>query len=304
MKKQFYTADIFTTRRFGGNPLAVFPEAGGLEGAQMQRIAREFNLSETVFVFPPADPAHTRRLRIFTPGKELAFAGHPTVGAAHVLAEIGAIALDDNPTRIVFEEGAGPVKVDIGVRDGRPVFAQLSSPQPPEFGPDPPPAAAIAAMLSLRADDLMDSPFTPQAVSCGTPFLFVPVRDRACLKRARLDLARWESVLASFWGPSVFLFTFDAEGEGADLRARMFAPAMGIPEDPATGSAAAAIAGYLGTRNRKPSGTLRWVIEQGVEIGRPSILEVEADKAEGRITAVRVGGASVRVSEGVMEVSS
>ncbi len=304
MKKQFYTADVFTTRRFGGNPLAVFPEGDRLDDAQMQRIAREFNLSETVFVFPPSDSTHTRRLRIFTPSRELAFAGHPTVGAAHVLGEIGQIALDGNPTRIVFEEGAGPVKVDIEVRDGQPVFARLSSPRPPEAGPDPPAAEAIAAMISLRPDELMGNPFAPQAFSCGTPFLFVPVRDRACLKRARLDLGSWESTLASFWAPSVFIFTFDAEGERADLRARMFSPDMGVAEDPATGSAAAAIAGYLGMRNRKPSATLRWVIEQGVEMGRPSILEVEADKFEGRITAVRVGGASVLVSEGVMEVSS
>ncbi len=304
MRYRYCTADVFTTRRFGGNPLAVFPDGHGLDAAQMQIIAREFNLSETVFVLPPDDPAHTRRLRIFTPGRELSFAGHPTVGAAHVLAAVGEIALTGSPTRVVFEEGVGPVKVDITVRDGQPVFAQLSSAKLPEFGPNPPPTEDLAAMLSLQPGDLMENPFVPQAASCGTPFLFVPVRDRSALKRARLDLGRWESVLASFWAPQVFLFTFDAELEGSDLRARMFSPAMGIPEDPATGSAAAAIAGYLGVRNRKTSASLRWVIEQGFEMGRPSILEVEADKVDGQIAAVRVGGASVLVSEGTMETFS
>lgn len=302
MRYRFYTADVFTKHVFGGNPLAVFPDARGLTAERMQAIAREFNLSETVFVFPPEVAAHTRRLRIFTPAMELPFAGHPTVGAAHVLAAIGDIPLASEVTRHIFEEGVGPVGVTIFTRDGNPVFAQLSAAKLPEFGPTPPSTEAIAAVLALEGADILEGQYSPQAVSCGVPFLFVPLRNRDALRRARLHREQWETVLSSFWAPALYLFTFETERNDSHLRARMFAPAMGVAEDPATGAAATALAGYLGVRDTTAAGTLRWVVEQGFEMGRPSILEVEADKAAGRIAAIRVGGASVMVSEGVMEV--
>jgi trans-2,3-dihydro-3-hydroxyanthranilate isomerase len=302
MRYAFYTADVFTDRIFGGNQLAVFPDAQGLSGAQMQRVAREFNLSETAFVLPPEHPRHTRRLRIFTPGIELPFAGHPTVGTAYVLGAIGAIDLEGTQTHVVFEEGVGPVHVTIQAIAGRPVSAQLSAARTPVFGPEPPPAEAVAALLSLQGEDLAGGALSLQAVSCGVPFLFVPVRDRGVLGRAQVDVGRWREQLASYWAPHVYCFTVDAGPAGTDLQARMFAPAMGIEEDPATGAAATALAGYLGTRARATTATLRWVVAQGVEMGRPSILEVEADKQAGEITAVRVGGRSVMVSEGTMEI--
>lgn len=302
MRYRFYTADIFTDQIFGGNPLAVFPQAEGLERAQMQRVAREFNLSETVFVFPPEEAAHTRRLRIFTPETELPFAGHPTIGTAHVLAAIGEIPVSEGITSIVFEEGVGPVPVSIQAKGGKPVSAQLSAARMPEFGPEPPPIAELAAMLSLDEEDLLEGDFAPQAVSCGIAFLFVPLRNRDALHRAELDMAKWKSLLSGFWTSAVFVFARDPERPGSDLRARMFAPALGIQEDPATGAAATALAGYLGVRDPLSSGTLRWVVEQGFEMGRPSILEVEADKRDGKIVAIRVGGASVMVSEGSMEI--
>ena len=303
MKYRFFTADVFTDRIFGGNPLAVFPDARGLKDERMQRIAQEFNLSETVFVFPPEDPHNTRRLRIFTPGTELPFAGHPTVGAAHVLAETGEVTLDGEFTRIVFEEGVGPVNVDIRAAGGKPIYAQLSAARMPEFGPEPPPAREIAATLSLDASDLLPD-LVPQAVSCGVPFLFVLLKDKAAVARARINRDAWEKALANFWATPIFLFTFETEREGSDVHARMFAPAMGIGEDPATGSAAAALAGFLGPHDPRTQKTLRWVVEQGFEMGRPSILEVEADRNAGAITAVRVGGGTVLVSEGEMRVPS
>lgn len=297
MRYRFHTADVFTAQIFGGNPLAVFPAARGLDGAVMQRIARELNLSETVFVLPPEDARNTRKLRIFTPATELPFAGHPTVGTAFVLAAIGDLALDGEETAIVFEEGVGPVPVSIRAQEGRPVFAQLSVAKAPELGPAPPPVDAIAAALSLDTFHLLQGEHAPQAWSCGVPFLFVPVRDLAALARARIDMSRWQAVLASYWAPSPFVFV-----PGEPLRARMFAPAMGVAEDPATGAAAAALAGYLGTREAADDCTCLWTIEQGVEMGRPSRIELEADKSEGRIVAVRVGGAAVLVSEGTFEV--
>ncbi len=301
MPYHFLTADVFTDRIFGGNQLAVLPDARGIDSEVMLAVAREFNYSETVFVLPPTDPAHTRRLRIFTPGGELPFAGHPTVGTAHVLAATRKLPLQGDETRIIFEEGVGPVPVLIRSKGGIPVFAQLSVAKLPEVGPPPPSAAQLAEMLSLAPDDLVGGSFAPEAVSCGVPFLLVPLRDRDAVRRARVRIDEWEATLADAWASMIMVFAQDPEHPGSDLRARMFAPGMSVPEDPATGSAAAALGGYLGARVPRSDGTLRWVIEQGFEMGRPSILEVEVDKAGGGITAVRVGGRSVLVSEGTIQ---
>jgi trans-2,3-dihydro-3-hydroxyanthranilate isomerase len=293
----YYTADVFTSVRFGGNQLAVFPDASGITDAQMPAIAREFNFSETTFVFPPADPRHTRRVRIFTPGGELPFAGHPTVGTAFVLATTGALPLADE-MRIVFEEGVGPVPVLVKAPNGTPGFAQLTVAQLPESGPPAPPAGALARALSLEPGEVLTGAVGPEAVSCGVPFLFVPVRDRAALARARVRLDDFNALLDSYWTQKVFVFCDEPEREGSTHRARMFAPGIGVPEDPATGSACAAFGGYLAKRDSRAQGLLRWVVEQGFEMGRPSLLEVEADKSGGAVTAVRVGGHSVLVSKG------
>lgn len=305
MDYQIVTADVFTDRVFGGNPLAVFPNAVGIEGAVMQQIARETNLSETVFVLPPDDPAHTRRLRIFTPTAELPFAGHPTVGAAFVLAAIGDIALTGAQTSIVFEEGVGPVPVTIQAEDGRPVFSQLSVAKLPEFGPPAPATEDVAAMLSLDPGDVLTGEVSrqgdhPQAVSCGVPFLYVPLKDRDAVARAKIRRDIWERVLAESWASWIYLFSYETSLPDSDLHARMFAPVSGLEEDPATGAAAAAFAGYLASRDVTTDGSLRWIVEQGFEMGRPSLLHIEADKAGGEVTAVRVGGQSVLVSKGTM----
>lgn len=302
MRARYLTADVFTDHRFGGNQLAVFPEAREIDPSLYQNIAREFNYSETTFVLPPDDPSHTAKVRIFTPGGELQFAGHPTVGTAHVLATTGAIALTGTETRIVFEEGVGPVPVTIRATNGRPVFAQLSAAKLPEVGPPPPPRETLAQMLSLAAADLLDGATAPEAISCGTPFLFVPLRDRATVGRARIRSDAWETALSGYVTDKVFLFAMDAEHADHHVRARMFAPGIGVPEDPATGSACAALAGYLAARDPRTDGTLRWVVEQGFEMGRPSILEVEADKKAGKTTAARVGGQTVVVCQGEMEL--
>lgn len=294
----FATADVFTSARFGGNQLAVFTDADGLDPALMQRIAREFNFSETTFVLPADDARHTRRVRIFTPGGELPFAGHPTVGTAFVLATIGAIPLKGEETRIILEEGVGPVPVVIRSRDGKPGFAQLSVAKLPEVGPPPPTARDLAGVLGIEPSELADGPRAVEAVSCGVPFLFVPLKNRAALARCRVRLDELERVLADYWTGKVFVFCSEPELPGSDYRARMFAPGIGVPEDPATGSACAAFAGYLASRDQRRDGTLRWVVEQGVEMGRPSLLEIEADKSGGAVTAVRVGGNSVLVSRG------
>ena len=301
MRYRFYTADVFTDRAFGGNQLAVLPDARGLSSARMQHIAREFNYSETTFVLPPELPSHTRRVRIFTPGGEVPFAGHPTVGTAHVLAAIGEVRLTGDVTPMIFEEGVGPVPVTVRTESGRPVFAQMSVAKLPEVGPPPPPRAALAELLSLEEADLLDGEWAPQSVSCGLPFLFVPVRSVEAVARARAKADLLEATLAPYWTQMVFVFALG--GERAEVHGRMFAPTSGVPEDPATGSACAALGGYLAARDAGTrDGTRRWVVEQGVEMGRPSILELEVDRAGGAVTGVRVGGQSVLVSEGAIEV--
>jgi trans-2,3-dihydro-3-hydroxyanthranilate isomerase len=267
----------------------------------MQAIANEFNYSESTFVLPPDNPAHVRRVRIFTPRNELPFAGHPTVGTAYVLAAIGEIVLTGEETSAVLEEGIGPVPVKIRARGGKPVFAQLQAARPPEFGPEPPSREEIAASLSLTIADLPPS-HPPRGVTAGLPFLFVPLRDRAAVARAKINAEAWARVLARWWSPFPFVFAMDGERAGSDVHARMFAPSEGIPEDPATGSACAALGGLLAHWDGRASGTLRWVVEQGFEMGRPSILEVEADRQDGCTTAVRVGGSVVMMSEGTMNV--
>jgi trans-2,3-dihydro-3-hydroxyanthranilate isomerase len=294
----YHLLDVFTDQPFGGNPLAVVPDGRDLSPAQMQRIARELNLSETVFVLPP-ETGGARRIRIFTPAVELPFAGHPTLGAAFLLATLGVTGAAGRPDTLVLEEGAGPVAVEITREAGRPIFARLTAAQLPEYHPAPPPER-IAAMLSLSSNDLLGAPYLPEVVSCGLLYLLVPLRDRVAVARARLDPTHWQRDFAGTPAQSVYLFALDAELPGSDVRARMFAPAVGVAEDPATGSAAAPLAAYLATRDPAPDGALRWTIEQGFEIGRPSLLYAEADKRGGAVIATRVGGAAVIIGEGRM----
>ncbi|MDQ6625512.1 MAG: PhzF family phenazine biosynthesis protein, partial [Verrucomicrobiota bacterium] len=279
---------------------AVFTDARGLDAATMQKIAREMNLSETAFVLPPQTATGTRAVRIFTPDRELPFAGHPTIGTAFVLAAIADIAPKSGSARIVLEEGVGAVEVVIRFEGGVPIFAELTAAKLPEEGPPAPSIELLAAALSLDAAQLRDGERRPRAFSCGVPFLFVTVRDLAALAQARPNLALWERHLAGYFANEIYLLTEDA-GD-ADVRARMFAPSLGIMEDPATGSAASALAGYLAPTH-PVDGTLRWTIRQGVEMGRPSTIKLAADFTDGEVSAVRVGGSAVMVSEGVLRLS-
>ncbi|HET7188166.1 MAG TPA: PhzF family phenazine biosynthesis protein [Gemmatimonadaceae bacterium] len=303
MRYRYLTCDVFTSVPFGGNQLAVFPDARGIPEHRLLDVTREFNFSETTFVLPPENPQHARRVRIFTPGGEVPFAGHPTVGTAHVLAQTGEIPLTGEMTRIVLEEKVGPVPIAIRASGGRPTFCQLSVAKLPEVLAPPPSRDDLARVLGLEVDDLLGGEWSPQAMSCGLPFLFVPLHDRSAVARARVRMDAWERTLKDAPVSEVMIFAPGGERPGTDYRARMFAPGLSVPEDPATGSACAALGGYLAARDTRRDGTLHWVVEQGFEMGRPSILEVEADVARGAVTAVRVGGDTVLMSEGTMEIS-
>jgi trans-2,3-dihydro-3-hydroxyanthranilate isomerase len=299
---RYITTDVFTGIRFGGNQLAVVPDARGIPEESLLPIAREFNYSETTFVYPAEREGHTRRVRIFTPGGEVPFAGHPTIGTAVVLAATGEIALADGEARIVFEENVGPVPVVIrGVHAGG-GWAQLSAARMPEIGPPVPSRGTLAKMLGLNTDDIMATSERPQAVSCGLPFLIVPLTSVEAVSRSRVSVERWEETLANAWASMIWVYAADPEGGERHYRARMYAPGISVPEDPATGSAAVTFAGYLAARSRVRGGTLAWTVDQGIEMGRPSRLAIEADKADGAIVALRVGGEAVLVAEGEMRV--
>lgn len=297
----FHTLDVFTDRTFGGNPLGVFPDAAHLPSELMQRIAREMNLSESVFLGPP-ESGGDARVRIFTPGVEVPFAGHPTVGSAIFLAAGLADAPSDGTLTVVLEENVGPVAVDVRFEDGRSVFARFTTALLPEHRPSPFSRADLAAMVGLAEEDVLGDALHPEMVSCGLPYHVIPVRSIDAVRRAVLDMAAWKRMLEGTWAHHVYLVCMDGEGEGMDVRVRMFAPGSGVPEDPATGSAAAALGGYLAKADGRPDGMLSWMVEQGIEIGRPSVLHVEADREGGRTTAVRVGGSAVFVSRGTMSV--
>ena len=297
-RHRFVTLDVFTPSAFGGNQLAVFPDASGIPEDALIRITREFNFAEVTFCYPPANRAHTKRVRIFTPAREIPFAGHPTVGTAIALVELGLADAHSGEARLVLEEGVGPIPVTVKRAPGTPAFAQFSTAKLAEVGPAAPGREVLAGVLSISPDDVLTAPMAPENVSCGLPFLLVPLRSVDAVGRSRVSMDRWEAALKAAWAPDIFLFAKDAKGGDAHFHARMFGPGVNVPEDPATGSANACLAGYLAARAPQKDGTLRWTVDQGVEMGRPSRIEIEADKSAGAVTAIRVGGHAVMVTEG------
>lgn len=300
MRVEFVTVDVFTDRRFGGNPLAVLPAAEGLDGAQMQAIAAEFNLSETTFVLPPSDPAHTAEVRIFTPKSELPFAGHPNVGTAFVLARRGSVYGRPAGERLVFEERAGLVPLDL-LRDGATVVgARLTAPQPLALGADLP-RELVAEACGLNREDIVVRHHPPRVAGCGTTFVFAEVASRRALAAARPQPELFARHFPIDGATGIHLYLRDG-AEGIDIRARMFAPLHGVPEDPATGSANVALVGLLASLRPESDLSLGLRIAQGVEMGRPSLLDATAEKRAGQVVETRIGGGCVPVMTGTIDV--
>ena len=289
---EFITTDVFTNRRFGGNPLAVFPDARGLTTEQMQALAREWNYSETTFVLPPGDPSHTAHVRIFVPTAEIPFAGHPNVGTALVLAA----RMDAPPATMVFEELAGLVRIALTAGDGE-AMATLEAPQPLQLGAEVP-ADLAAACLGLRSDQVLTATHRPVVASCGLGFAIAEVAPDA-LGTITTDIGAFRQAAAAApsrkGGFSLLAYSRD----GNTVRARMFAPLAGITEDPATGSAACALAALL--LHAGGGDAHRLTIHQGVEMGRPSLLHAHASRAADGVRA-GVGGGAVTVFRGVAAV--
>ena len=297
---EFVTVDVFTDRRFGGNPLAVFPDARGLSDDQMQALAMEFNLSETTFVLPPDDPQHHAKVRIFTPRAELPFAGHPNVGTGYVLAQRD----DDPPEHYVFEELAGLVRVHILHAADAVSGARISAPRALSIDVGIP-TDIVAACAGLSEEDIATMAHAPLVASVGTPFVIAEVASVAALSRASPDIAAFRDAAERF--PEVatrFSLHLYARrgGDATQLAARMFAPLGGILEDPATGSANAALAALLTSLAPGENADLSYEILQGVEMGRPSQIIASARKtAEGPVLAT-VEGSCVNVLRGSVEL--
>ena len=298
MRYQYYICDVFTDTRFGGNQLAVLPKADGLSVEQMQQIAREFNFSESTFVLA-AEKGHSRKIRIFTPTTEVPFAGHPNIGTAFVLAAAGEFGRIETSITVSFEEKAGLVPVFIQRRSESVLWCELQAPESLSIGQTIS-RDLLASAVSLRLDDIVTKTHSPQVASVGLPFLFAELRDSAALARARVVMDGLDAVVAAGVTPDVFLYTY-SEDE-FDVRARMFAPLSGVLEDPATGSANCTLAGLLAHYSEMASGSLKWRIAQGVEMGRPSVLEARSEKDQGTVVATWVGGTSVLVGEGFIEI--
>ena len=299
MPRRYVTVDVFTDQAFGGNPLAVVLDAEGLTDAQMQAIAREFGYSESTFVLPPRDAANTARVRIFTPTREVPFAGHPNVGTAVVLAREWARAGRALPEHFVFEEGAGRVPVALEKRAGVVVAAELRAPECLSVGATMPVADAADA-LGLTAGDVRVDDHAPCVASVGLPFLIVELASRDALRRASADRGVHARVLPPIGVDGVYAYVRGADA--GEWHARMFAPLDAVPEDPATGSAGAAMIALRAALPNAGEGDHAWLIRQGDDMGRPSRLHARTRREGGVVTAVHVGGGAVAMMEGVLHV--
>lgn len=301
MQRRYITVDVFTDRAFGGNQLAVVLDAGGLSTREMQVIATEFNYSETTFVLPPRDNAHDAEVRIFTPVLEIAFAGHPNLGTAFVLA---SLAKEPKP-RLLFEEKAGLVSVEIVREQGRVIRTELTAPQPLARLSQVS-AAEAASCISLGAEDVRTDNHPPQIVTVGNAFLVMELHSRDALKRARPDAAAYGKVLPRDGARSVWFYTRDVPASEApcERQARMFMRgASGLTEDPATGSATVAAAALFADLDPARDGELKLTVGQGFDMGRPSILQTRVRKQDGRIVSAHVGGSCVQMMEGTFKLA-
>jgi len=303
MQLKFYTLDVFTADRFAGNPLAVVLDADGLETSGMQTITREFNLSETVFVQKADNGAHTAKVRIFTPASELPFAGHPTVGTAALLAQLrnpdgGA----DQDAIIVLEEKIGTVRIGVKLRGGHTPYAEFDAPKLPEDLGAALDTELLAAAVGLRPSEVGFANHRPSRFTAGVPYNFLPVSSLAVIARAEVS-HRWGEAFGNTHSGNMALYCRETIHNTAAFHARVFFPGMGVAEDPATGSAAAAFAGVVCRFDGLRDGSHRRIIEQGYEMGRPSQIVLGMEVQGGKLATVRIGGSAVRVTEGMITIS-
>ena len=303
MDLEYYTLDVFTDQRFAGNPLAVVLNADELSGDRMMQIAREFNLSETVFVLTPDNPAHSARIRIFTPAAELPFAGHPTIGTGALLAELRAREVGSGGSALVtLEENIGLVRVGARMADNAVTFAEFDAPKLPVENDTVPSRDDLASAVGLIPSEIGFANHRPTRFSAGNEVSFIPVSSLDAIGKASANLTHWRGAFDDDTDVGTFLYTSQVVHGASHYHARMFAPLHGIMEDPATGSAAAAFAGVVAKFDEPPDGVHKRQIEQGLEMGRPSFITLSVEIGASELTNVRIGGHAVRISHGHITV--
>jgi trans-2,3-dihydro-3-hydroxyanthranilate isomerase len=295
MKLNYLLLDVFTTEPLSGNQLAVVLKADGLLDNQMQAIAKEFGLSETVFLTRPQHERYSSGIRIFTPAMELPFAGHPTIGSAVV------VGLQQRLTGVRLEERIGLVTCVVDKVDKRTAHARFALPQLPEEIGKAPDARSISEVLGINAEDVGCGPYQPAVYSAGVAFYLIPLRNAGVLKRLKLNLSNWNDIFP-LGNNSIYCFTQVPEEKGIDFAARMFSPTMGIGEDPGTGAAAAALIGLLGKHTSFSDGQVEYQIRQGLEMGRLCRISVQLRKEAGALTHGGIGGHAVIVGEGTLDL--
>ncbi len=304
MARNYHRMNVFTDHAQGGNPLVIVDDAQGLSSNEMLAIAHRFNVSETVFLLPPENPAHNAKIKIFTPTTEVPFAGHPTIGTAIFLASRRYGKIDsEQDALVVLEEKAGLVRVGVKLLPDRPAFAEFDTPQLPQPGTRVPDRASLSMVLGLTTSELGFENHVPSVYGVGLEFVLVPISGLDAMARIEVSEAAWRNVLGPGLG-SLFVYCRDTQHSKSHFHARVFAPLLGIDEDPATGSAAAAFAGAIHKFDAPREGTHRYLIEQGFEMGRPSKISLELVVDHGTLHAVRIGGQAIHVESGVLEKTS
>jgi trans-2,3-dihydro-3-hydroxyanthranilate isomerase len=291
-KANYFLMDVFTHEPFSGNQLAIFPDGNAIEENLLPKIAKELNLSETVYLYPPTKDLSDRRMRIFTPENELPTAGHPTVGTALFITRTMDYAGQDRVS-LMLEQKIGNLKVEVAIENNLPKSATMFQPLP-SFGKIYENRKTMAELVGIETEDLLDYPI--QIVSCGNPFVFIPVKSIDVIKKLGFRLDRYNQLKSDLEGAFVYVFSLEGETEEGNLHGRMFAPEAGILEDPATGSANGPLGCYV-THYQIKKGP--FVSEQGFEMGRPSLLQINIDQnISNEITAVKVGGEAVLIGKG------
>ena len=302
MALAFHTLDVFTTTRFTGNPLAVVLGADGLSTPAMQSIAREFNLSETVFVMAAENAAHSARIRIFTPASELPFAGHPTIGSAILLTVLKSqFAAGEGDALVLLEQNIGTVRVGVKLRPGLAAYAEFDAPKLPELGGNLPGIDRMAAATGLLTSEIGFENHQPARSVAGNGFALIPVATREAMAKAEVNTSHWKAAFTEAGIAGAFLYTRECIHNTSQFHARMFAPDHGMPEDPATGSAAICFAAAIHKFDTLPDGVHKRIIEQGFEMGRPSYMTLTLTVRGSKLEQVRLGGHAVQVTSGMIE---
>jgi trans-2,3-dihydro-3-hydroxyanthranilate isomerase len=303
MKYSYYIADVFTQRIFNGAQIAVFPHADGLEAETMAKIARELNLSETVFIFHHPEQANRRRMRIFSPLAELDFGGHPVIAAGYVLGICGDIELSTSVTPVIFEQNAGAIEANISSTNGQPSFVQFSRTVKPLVDHFAPSDGELAQFLSIAQSELDHKKYSPRLVSCGFPYLVVPVWNYDTVRRARFNYAAWsQSIAPQTAAQEIMLFAPKSPNPDADFNVRLLGPRIGIHQDPPVGSAMPALCAYLCSFDHTQKGTHAFSVERGDDKTRRSVISLEMDNKREESLNIRIGGYAVLVAEGCIQL--